>query len=387
MTKLLFIQYGDYAEAWHRLRSGGPETYRDQRASVDLVAGLADRFDVTTLAVADKTHSLQLAPGLWSIGIEARDFYASRRLSGILDGLAPDLVVLRTPSVAALSWAVRRGRPTLPCFADLFERGGLRGRIGQLRLRRLLAQPNVPGVANHSLNASLSVADVLRLPRDRVVPWDWSRLSMRPGGRAAAARGAEPRAFFAGLMIEAKGVGDCLETVQVLQRRGIALHFTFAGKGDLDFWRARAAELGVQDRVTFLGVIAHDAVRAAMEAHDMVIVASRPAYAEGFPNTIYEALAARTPLLVSDHPAFAGRLHPGKDSLVFRAGDPSSMAGQIAALLSDAGLRDRLTDAAEAAHAALYIGLAWSDLVGLFVQDPHDRAGWVAAHSLTALKL
>ena len=50
-----------------------------------------------------------------------------------------------------------------------------------------------------------------------------------------------------------------------------------------------------------------------MSAHDIVIVPSRHDYPEGLPMTIYEALAMRTPLVVSDHPMIkAGLGNPGR---------------------------------------------------------------------------
>lgn len=41
-------QFGNPAEAFRRVESGGPETYRDQRLSVDYVASLAETGTVAT---------------------------------------------------------------------------------------------------------------------------------------------------------------------------------------------------------------------------------------------------------------------------------------------------------------------------------------------------
>jgi glycosyltransferase involved in cell wall biosynthesis len=147
-------------------------------------------------------------------------------------------------------------------------------------------------------------------------------------------------------------------------------------------WRRRAEELGVGDSVRFLGVIPNAAVRERMIKNDLVIVPSRHEYAEGLPNTIYEGLASRTPLIISDHPAFAKRLHDGDDCLVFRAGDASSLADRIAIALSDAALYARLSEQSATAHASLYVGLNWVDLISIFLNDPRNRTGWVEANSL-----
>jgi glycosyltransferase involved in cell wall biosynthesis len=385
--RTLFLQHGNFGAAWQRFRDGGPETYRDQRASVDFVAGLAPARDVITVAINEAEHDEVLAPGLRSIGLPREKAYAEGAMAALLDRLAPQIVVARAPHVGLLDWARRRGVPTLPCFADLFATRSLRGGLRNLRLRWLLGSPVFPCVANHSLNASRSVARALLYPRSRIVPWDWSRIPLAPLPRPTSLDPAAPTAFFAGALSEAKGVGDCLEAVRRLGDRGVALRLTLAGGGDIAAWQARAAALGVADRVRFLGLIPNPEVRAAMAAHDMVIVPSRHNYPEGLPNTIYEALAARTPLILSDHPAFAGRVRDGEACLVFRAGEPDSLADRIAALAADPALHARLSAAAPAAHDALYVGVEWTALVSMFLADPADRTGWVGRHSMAALGL
>jgi glycosyltransferase involved in cell wall biosynthesis len=385
--RTLFLQHGSFGAAWHRFRVGGPETYRDQRASVDFVTNLAPERDVITVAINEAEHDEVLAPNLRSIGLPRAKAYADGFMAALLDRLAPQIVVCRTPHAGLLAWSRRRGVPTLPCFADLFATRGLRSAAHNLRLRWLLASPVVPCVANHSLNASRSVARALFYPQQRIVPWDWSRIPPCPLPRMARLDPAAPTAFFAGALTEAKGVADCLEAVRLLGERGIALRLTLAGGGDQAAWEERAAAMGVADRVRFLGLIPNPEVRTAMAAHDMVVVPSRHNYPEGLPNTIYEALAAGTPLILSDHPAFAGRVRDGEACLVFRAADPANLADRIAALVADPALHARLAAATGAAHDALYVGVEWTALVSMFLADPTDRTGWVARHSMTALGL
>ena len=195
-----------------------------------------------------------------------------------------------------------------------------------------------------------------------------------------------PSVFFAGTLSDAKGVGDCLLAVTLLRKRGINPTFKFAGAGDLDSWRARADELGVNNLVQFLGRIPNIEVRQRMIESDIVVVPSRHDYAEGLPNTLYEALASRTPTVVSDHPAFANRLRNGEDCLIFRAANPSSLADRIATLLTDTALFAQLSDRSAAAHNSLYFGMNWIDLVSSFLDDPHNRTGWVYANSLERLQ-
>lgn len=382
--RLLIVQTGDFGAAWARLAAGEPETYRDQYVSVRFVAGLARDFDLTTLAICSRPHDETLAPGLHALGL-ARASLSRRRIAGLFDRLAPTLLIARSPFLPVLAEARRRRIPTLPCFADLFAPAGPRGRLRAWRLARLLKAPHVPGVANHSLNASLSVVKVLGLPADRVVPWDWSPL--RPAGppKPAMADPARPRCFYAGTLSEAKGLGDCLDALAILHGRGIRARLSAAGPGDPQPWAARAAALGLGDAVDLPGLLPNAEVRAGMAAHDLVIVPSRHDYPEGLPNTIYEGLASRSPLVLSDHPAFRGRIRDGTGGLVFRAGDPADLAGAIERLCADPALYARLSLASGTALEALHVGLEWPDLVRHFLDDPRNRGGWVERHSLAVL--
>ncbi|RZM19945.1 MAG: glycosyltransferase family 1 protein, partial [Sphingomonas sp.] len=65
---------------------------------------------------------------------------------------------------------------------------------------------------------------------------------------------------------------------------------TVSGIGpDFEPARALASELGLDDRVTFTGYADYDAVPALYRAHDVFV---SPTYAEGFSNTILEAMAS-----------------------------------------------------------------------------------------------
>ncbi|RLJ36223.1 glycosyltransferase involved in cell wall biosynthesis [Litoreibacter meonggei] len=386
---LVVFQHGHFAEAHAKAQSGAPETYRDQYASVAYVAGLAAAYNVTTLSICDAAHDMVLAPNLRSIGVPLAQMNAGKADS-ILAELAPDLMVLRAPYSAALRYAAAHATPSLPCFADIFQtRSGLRGLKDTWRfaaLRRLLSGAHIPCVANHSLNASRALVDVIGLPPQRVVPWDWTRVTPAPHGKDHA--GDLPRAFYAGVLSEAKGVGDCLDAIRLLKDQGLILSLSLAGKGTEDMpieaWQNRAQVMGISDQVTFLGLIPNAQVRARMAAHDMVLVPSRHTYPEGLPNTIYEGLASRSPLVISDHPAFAGRLTHGQGCVQFKAGDPSALARAMSTLCAQPALYSRLSHGADLALNRLYIGLEWSDLVQHFLDDPSDATGWVLRHSLSA---
>jgi glycosyltransferase involved in cell wall biosynthesis len=114
-------------------------------------------------------------------------------------------------------------------------------------------------------------------------------------------------------------------------------------------------------------------------------VPSRHDYAEGLPNTLCEALASRTPVVFSDHPAFASRLQADRDGVIFRAGDPAALAQAVQRLRATPDLQRRLSESAPEALASLRFGMDWGALIRQYLDDPTDKTDWVAQNSLPRL--
>lgn len=380
---ILFVQSGDFEEAYKRFATGGPETYRDQKASVDFVASLAPAAKVMTFAFVERNYKTQLETNLWAQG-GSRGSFGAQEAAQLLDQTKATHLVLRTPNVEILREAAKRRIYVLPCFADIFSRKGLRTRYRNWKLRSALIRCQTPCYSNHSLNASRSMVEALGLSSEKVVPWDWSKVPVIPEPKSAVANAQRPTAFFAGMLSEDKGVGDCLKAVAILREQGIIMSISFAGPGDVSLWQARAESLGIGDQVDFLGLISNADVRVEMHRHDFVIVPSRHSYAEGLPNTIYEGLASRSPLIISDHPAFAGRLEDNEECLVFQAANPSALAKCLKRAVQNTELYHNLSKTSANAHDKLYVGIEWSELVTNFINDPLDKTGWTSLHSMAS---
>jgi glycosyltransferase involved in cell wall biosynthesis len=389
----LFFQYGDYREAWETFRAGGEETYLDQRQSVDFVDRRALVADPVTLAcVAATRFDAVLRPGLRVIGGSHRDLFSEAPAAAILADVKPSRVVVSVPDPGLLRAVAAHGAPAYACFADIFRkvrltrgikpalRDGLRNRrvVAALRARAYRAY------GNHSLTSAQSLVDVLGLPAAKVIPWEWTEQVADPAPKVP---GAGPwRVFYAGMLIETKGVGDLIAAAARLVAGGVDLTVAIAGDGEgRPGFAAAARAAGIGDRVAFLGRIAHAEVRARMRAADLVVVPSRHAYDEGLPNVIFEALAARTPVVVSDHPAFAARLARSEAVAVYPAGQAAALAETMRAVLADPARRLAMSEASAATLKGLYVGRSWYEVMGRFLDDPEDRAGWVAPWSLAAM--
>lgn len=381
--RLLLLQYaGDLLAAHTLLSETGQETYYGH---AEIFARLeeiqATQADVVHLSLhAGRAYDHTLPSGLRLVGLAHARGATGRALLTTLGALAPTHLVALYPHGTVLRHARRQGWRTLGLFADSFELHPLRlwRRHGRFRgeLQRL------DWIANHGLQACASL-ERQGVPVGRIVPWDWPH-RRRPHDLAAkTAPPADPAVFFAGLISANKGVGDLIRAIALLRAQGQAVRAEIAGRGEVEHFRALAAKLGVGDAVRFLGSIPNAEVVARMRAAAVVTVPSHHSYPEGLPLTIYEALSARTPLVVSDHPMFAGNLVDGQSALVYKAGDAAAMAARIGRLLGDPALYAALSAAAPAAWEALQIEAKWGAVIAHWLRGDAD---WLAAHSLAALR-
>ena len=385
---ILIFQYGDFAEAYRRFAEGGPETYGYQCYTVDYVSALSDEHNVTVIVIGGEAPEQELEPSLRTIGIDEDTAWSSRLAAWLSDRIdRVDRFVCRTPNPHALRWAASHAEATLPIFADLFSRtrpfsrACLRSMWMIRRLRKALVACQPTCVANHNLVASQSIR-LLGVTDRAIVPWDWPRIEPCRARTAEVARCGAFRLFYAGALSEPKGVGDTIRALAILNDQGSNVALSLAGPGDTDRWQQFAQSLGVADRVYIMGLLPYTTVREQMSKHDAVVVPSRHDYAEGLPNTIFEALASGSPLIVSDHPAFKGRFEDDWDAIEFRAGNAHSLASGLRRLMDDDGLYDRLRANSPAALHNLYVGVEWRYLLDRFLSDPCNRADWVRPLSL-----
>lgn len=388
-TRLLIVQVGNYAEAVHRFAAGGEETYYAQRYSVEALRDLASGLAATTvLSTATEPHDEVVSGGVRSIGMHLYPPGERPRIGELIDrmtAVAPTHLILASPHRAAIAWALSRGVRLLPWLADSFLPRGPRARLRTWRLFRLLKDRRIDWIGNHNVNSCLNLVRHGVDPA-RVVPWDWPPVVTpdRFDPKAGAAGDGPFRLIYVGQVVPSKGVGDCLEAVDLLKRRGREATLTVAGTGDVAAFTERAGALGVADRVRFLGRVGHAQVLELMREHDAVLVPSRHEYPEGLPMTIYEAYCARTPIVASDHPMFRGKVVDGDAGLIFPAGRADALAGRVEALASDPALYARLSANSRAAWERLQCPVRPHELFARWLGDSAEDRRWLAEQSLAS---
>lgn len=146
-------------------------------------------------------------------------------------------------------------------------------------------------------------------------------------------------------------VQKCLsDVVRALGQLPSDWHLEVAGTGpDRGMLEQLASDLGVADRVTFLGFVA-DATALRQLYRGASVVALPSAY-EGLPMVLLEAMSCGTPVVGSDIAAIAEVIEDGHTGLLVPVGEVSSLA---AALRRGVAERGRFGPAARRAILASY---------------------------------
>ncbi|CAN5275506.1 hypothetical protein BH18ACT12_BH18ACT12_16020 [soil metagenome] len=151
---------------------------------------------------------------------------------------------------------------------------------------------------------------------------------------------------FAGRLTAQKSLGRALEAVAAAE--GVTL--VIAGEGpDRDPLEARARELGIAERVSFLGAQPRQRILELFRAADAAILSSSW---ENFPHTVVEALAVGTPVLAMEAGGVAEVVQDGVNGLLVPTGDTEALGEAVRRYFGDDGLRERLRAAAAGSIAA-----------------------------------
>jgi glycosyltransferase involved in cell wall biosynthesis len=150
---------------------------------------------------------------------------------------------------------------------------------------------------------------------------------------------------FAGRLTAQKSLGRTLEAVAGAD--GVEL--VIAGEGpERELLETRAGELGIGDRVTFLGPQPRERIIELFHAADATILSSSW---ENFPHTVVEALAVGTPVLAMEAGGVSEVVHDGVNGLLVGPGDTAALGEAVRRYFADETLRRRLRGAAASSVA------------------------------------
>ncbi|MEM1206761.1 MAG: glycosyltransferase [Acidobacteriota bacterium] len=286
-----------------------------------------DPFWVLSMARAMREDGVDIVHG-HLFGDTLHGYLACRRA-----GLAPMVMTLHnsTDARSALQLAGYRwllGRDTVPVACADFVRDSFRRHAGAVA-DRVISIPN--GIAFD----------------DGV---------LRRADRTAAARrlGLRPEALWlatVGRLAEQKAYPVLLKALQqMLHTTAADVQLVMFGDGpQRSLLEGRIAELGLGDRVVMAGF--RDDVTALLPTVDVVVFSS---IFEGLPIALLEAMACSRPVVATEVGGMPGALDDGREALLVPPRDADALAGALARITADDGLRDALGKAARARFEAQF---------------------------------
>jgi glycosyltransferase involved in cell wall biosynthesis len=327
------------------------------------------RFDLRLLESRGGRH-IVLSPFFLGLAVARIFVEAARgRLAVVHLNLAERGSVYRKAVLLAATKLVG-GRVLLHLHAaQIIQYHGSTGRVGKIVLRWMFRSADHCVVLGEVWRRW--VIDTFSVPASRIrviyngVPATMSK-------PAASPRDGRFHLLFVGNLHERKGVKDLLRALARpgITARGILL--TMAGGGPVEMYRTMAADLGIGDRVTFTGWVSHDDARTLMVNSDALIL---PAYDEGLPLVILEALASRTPVICTPVGSIPEVLEDRRTALFVSPGDGAGIEAAILALCDNPDTGRELAVAGAALYDRLFTMEAFARSIGSLYETLAPRHG------------
>ncbi len=304
----------------------------------------ADRF--AHVLVTMEQDPGERAPEFAALGVERHDCPLEpgrrlrwvRRLARLLARLAPDrvlayhfgnhLLIAAAAKMAGVpaTWVRVAGSPLRDCRTRLAS-----------TVRAQLARPLCRGEIAVSGSVGRQLVRGIGLPGRRVhviangCPVD--EIERRAGAARAAREVGPPRVLMVSRMDDAKDHESLLAAFRLLADEGSTAQLVLVGDGPRRaLHEARAADLGIGERVLFLG--SRSDVPEEMGRASVLVLATRT---EGMPNVLLEGMAARVPVVATDIEPCREALDGGRCGRLVRPGDPADLARAVRGALASPG--------------------------------------------------
>jgi len=279
-------------------------------------------------------------------------------------GQKPDICYATTPFFALSFWPCKYFLK-IPVFCNFVssvseivrQKGGLKRKIaakivsGCEFLGAKMADVLMPNgqwlkqkLLNWRVSASKIVFRSVRPPQIKINPAQTREL------REAHHLSGKKVIFTAARLEKEKNLEVALRALAEIKDNDIA--WLLAGSGSQEAALKKiAGELGLSDRVIFLGYIDHTNIWPYYELCSVFVLAS---LSEGMPTVILEAMLMRKPVVVSNIAGNRELVSHQATGLLFNPVSASDLAEKVNQVLSDVDLADRLA-AAGRAKAAEYV--------------------------------
>jgi glycosyltransferase involved in cell wall biosynthesis len=298
---------------------------------VEVVTSSDDEFRIEQFAARIRVHRLPVgkkelhhwAP-LELLRYSWRAYWYTRRLidrqrfdichcwSGWPPGVIGHLLRTRTPYIVGLRGSDVPGyNPRLARF-DRLVFAPLSRRVWSHARELVANSEDLSALAQRTYSAAM-----------RVIPNGVDAEEFAPG----AGMGRALRLLFVGRFVDRKNVPLVLRAMQHLSECTL----TLVGEGKRDAkWRELARDLGIADRIRFVGHVAHVNLSPYYKDADVFVL---PSDAEGMSNSLLEAMASGLAIVATDTGGASGLV--GSAGVIVPAGDDAAFATALQSLVSN----------------------------------------------------
>lgn len=162
----------------------------------------------------------------------------------------------------------------------------------------------------------------------------------RAGSRAGDAAAGGTVIGCAGRLHPQKGHAVLIEAFARIARERGDVDLEIAGDGPLrGALEGRAREMGIAERVRFLGAVSHGAMPETIARWDLFVM---PSLREGFGIAAAEAMAMERAVVASGIEGLAEVVDPGETGLLVPPNDPEALAEAVLSLIRDPERRRRM---------------------------------------------
>lgn len=152
-----------------------------------------------------------------------------------------------------------------------------------------------------------------------------------------------------GRAVEKKGFDDLIAALALLPA-DLHWHLTHIGGGEhLPRLKQQVGMSGLSDRITWLGAQTQTVVIEKLRAADIFVLPSKKAASgdrDGLPNVVMEAASQALPIIATDFAGIPEFVRHDIEGLLCQPSDIPALAANLARLIADPALRDRLGQAA-----------------------------------------
>lgn len=281
--------------------------------------------------------------------------YALRRLCVFvarIEQCRPDVILLFASLGAslmekgAMAWYARlRGIP-----AVMFPRGGgiiddcERSGVSRAWVRAVFGGARkIFCQSPHWQHFAVDVLGFDRLNAPVITNWTATAELLAVGKQREPAKPDDPvRLLFVGWLDREKGMGELLEACRALPPE-MKFTLVIAGEGNMSSSaREAVSRAGLDDRVRFMGWVEGPALVAAFAEAQVLVL---PSWAEGLPNAMIEAMAARLAVVITRVGSVPDVVTDGVHALLVPPRDAAALKVALTRVIEDPVLRQRLATA------------------------------------------